>query len=94
MAGVYSELRDSAKALEYYEESLQIRKTWLPRDRPDLATSYELVGNVCSNMGDFTKALGYHEQALQIMKKHLPPDHQNALQIRKKIESVKEKLRG
>ena len=37
-----------SKALSYYEKSLEIKQQSLPPNHPDLAASYNNIGEVCS----------------------------------------------
>jgi tetratricopeptide (TPR) repeat protein len=72
---VYSDMGKYSKALEYYEESLEIKKKSLPPNHSSLATSYSNIGGVHSNMGEYSKALKYYEKDLEITKQSLPPTH-------------------
>jgi tetratricopeptide (TPR) repeat protein len=63
------------EAITLYEKALEIRQQSLPSNHPDLAMSYNNIGNVCKNMGEYSKALSSHEKALEIKQQSLPPNH-------------------
>ncbi|CAF4213494.1 unnamed protein product, partial [Rotaria sordida] len=64
-----------SKALSSYERSLEILKIALPPNHPDLAASYNNIGNVYYNMGEYSKALSLYERSFEIRKIALPPNH-------------------
>jgi Tfp pilus assembly protein PilF len=64
-----------AEAIEFYEKALEIEQKTLPGKHPDLASSYNNIGNVYKNMGEYSKTLTYYEKALEIFQKTLPPNH-------------------
>jgi tetratricopeptide (TPR) repeat protein len=66
---------DYKKAIEYYEQGLEIFQRTLPPNHPSLATSYNNIGLVYNNMGEYSKALSFYEKALEIKQKTLPPNH-------------------
>jgi tetratricopeptide (TPR) repeat protein len=66
-----------AEALIFYEKTLEIEQKTLPSNHPNLAISYNNIGNVYNNMGEYSKALSYYEKALEIYQKSLPPNHPN-----------------
>ena len=72
---VYNDMRDYSKALSFLERSLEIYKVALPPNHPDLAKSYNNIGNVYSDMGEYSKALSSYERSLEIKKVALPPNH-------------------
>ncbi len=63
------------KALEYQEESLNIRIKLLPADHPDIAASYSNIGNIFECKGEYDKALDNYGKSLNIRVKSLPADH-------------------
>jgi tetratricopeptide (TPR) repeat protein len=63
------------EAITFYEKSIKIYKKTLPPNHPDLAKSYNNIGNVYYNMGEYAKALWYYEKALKIRQQSLPPNH-------------------
>jgi tetratricopeptide (TPR) repeat protein len=66
---------DYEKAIEYYEQGLEINEKTLSPDDPSLATSYNNIGSVYRNMGEYSKALSFYEKALEISQKTLSPNH-------------------
>ncbi|CAF1337523.1 unnamed protein product [Rotaria sordida] len=72
---VYSNMGEYSKALSLYERSLGIRKTALPPNHPDLASSYGNIGSVYYNMGEYSKAFLSYERSLEMQKIALPPNH-------------------
>lgn len=72
---LFNRLGEYQRALEMDEKALEIRKKALPEDHPDLAQSYNNVGNTYSNIGDYQKALECQQKALEICEKALPADH-------------------
>ncbi len=49
---IYFNKGDKDKALKYYYKSLEIRKDNLPPNHPDIATSYNNIGEVYSKKYD------------------------------------------
>ena len=63
------------KAIQLYEQSLQIRQKVHPLNHPDLAQSYYSIGSAYNQLGEYPKALSLQEKALAIRQQVLPPDH-------------------
>ncbi|ETO35921.1 hypothetical protein RFI_01140 [Reticulomyxa filosa] len=63
------------KAIEYYEKDLKISLSELGYDHPDVATSYNNLGNVYQNKGEYDKAIEYNEKSLKIRLDKLGHDH-------------------
>eukprot|EP00058_Branchiostoma_floridae_P022640 XP_002608130.1 hypothetical protein BRAFLDRAFT_91391 [Branchiostoma floridae] len=61
-------LGDDRKAISYYEQSLQMRRSIYGEDtaHPAIAASLNNLGNAWSNLGDHRKAVSYFEQSLQM----------------------------
>ena len=68
-------LGDFAKAKDYCERALEIRKEQLGSNHVDVATSYNNLGTVYRHTGEFAKAKDYHERALEIRKEQLGSNH-------------------
>jgi tetratricopeptide (TPR) repeat protein len=66
---------DYRKAIEFYEQSLNINEKILPPNDPRLATAYNNIGMVYRKIGEYSKALSLFERSLEIMEIALPPDH-------------------
>jgi tetratricopeptide (TPR) repeat protein len=79
---------DYKKAIEYYEQGLEIEQKTLPPNHPSLATSYNNIGLVYNNMGEYSKALSFYEKALEIRQKTLPPNHPSLATSYNNIGSV------
>ena len=56
------------KAIEYYQQSLAIRKQVFGESHPDVAHSYNNIGSVYHVQGDYAHALVYYQQSLAIWK--------------------------
>jgi tetratricopeptide (TPR) repeat protein len=89
---VYAFQGDYDKALEYYEKSLSIILSVLGDNHPDVAISYNNIGNVYAFQGDYDKALKYYEKALKISFSVSSKDDSDINNIRKAIAEVREKL--
>jgi tetratricopeptide (TPR) repeat protein len=63
------------KALEYYEKSLRIRLKTLGDENPNVASSYNNIGNLWNRKGECDKALEYYEKCLDIQLKTLGGEH-------------------
>ena len=63
------------KALEYYQQSLEIRIRNFGELHTDVATSYNNLGNIWRNKGDYEKAQEYYQQSLEIRIKILGEQH-------------------
>ncbi|CAF1038546.1 unnamed protein product [Adineta steineri] len=64
-----------AKAVWYYEKTLEIEQKILSSNDPDLGSSYTNIGTVYSKMGDYLKALSFYEKALSIWQKAFLSNH-------------------
>jgi tetratricopeptide (TPR) repeat protein len=66
---------DYKKAIEYYEQGLEIQEKSLSPDDPDFATSYNNISGVYHDTGEYSKALSFYEKTLEILQKTIPPNH-------------------
>ena len=64
-----------AKAKDYFERALEIRKEQFGPNHVDVAASYNNLGMVYRDTGEFAKAQDYYERALEIRKEQLGPNH-------------------
>ncbi|CAF1353311.1 unnamed protein product [Rotaria sordida] len=71
----YGAMGENSTALSYFEKAVAIRQQSLRSDHPDLAYSYNNIGNVYYSMGNYSEALSSHEKALAIRQKSCPPSH-------------------
>jgi len=63
------------KSLEYHLKSLEIKKLSLPPNHPDIAISYNNIGNIYFKKGENDKSLDYYLKSLEIQILSLPPNH-------------------
>ncbi|CAF1367965.1 unnamed protein product [Rotaria sordida] len=84
----YDDMGEYSKALSSYDQALEIRKIALPPNHPDLATSYNNIGNVYAKISEHSKALSSYERSLEIRKIALPPNHPDFAQSYNNIGSV------
>src|SRR5262249_60652532 len=64
-----------AKAVEYPEKALAIRRAALGERHPDVATSYHNLAIAYGDLGEPAKAVEYHEKALAILRTALGERH-------------------
>ncbi|CAF3880159.1 unnamed protein product [Rotaria sp. Silwood1] len=76
------------EAASFYEKSLAIKQTTLPKDHVSLAPTFSKLGLVYDNMGDYSKALESFEKASKIYEKALPPNHPDLGMSYKNIGAV------
>ncbi|CAF1485319.1 unnamed protein product, partial [Rotaria sordida] len=72
---LYDDMGQYAKALTFYEKSLEFGRKHLPPNHSSLAASYSNIGLVYEHMGEYSKALLLYERSLEIRKIALPPNH-------------------
>ena len=75
MAGVYEDLGEYEKAMEYYGKALAIRERVLGTEHPDTAATYNNMANVYYYQGDYSKALEYYGKDLAISERVLGFEH-------------------
>jgi len=68
-------IADYDKALQYFNQALEIQLNTFGSKHPDVATSYKSIGNVYQVLGAYPEALEYYEKALEIRLKVLGPEH-------------------
>ncbi|CAF4617899.1 unnamed protein product, partial [Rotaria sp. Silwood2] len=88
----YDVMGKHSKALSSYKRSLKIRKIALPPNHPDLAYSYNGIGNVYDNMDKYSKALSSYKRSLETRKIALPPNHPDFAQSYNNIGLVYSKM--
>ncbi|MEE1092130.1 MAG: tetratricopeptide repeat protein, partial [Prevotella sp.] len=79
-------------ALEYHNKALGIREKVFGTEHPDVALSYNNIGEVYHSQGDFQKALEYHNKALEIYKKTIGTEHQYTKTVMENIDFLKQKM--
>ncbi|CAF1606601.1 unnamed protein product [Adineta ricciae] len=83
---------DYPKALSSHEQALKIQLQSLPTNHPDVAGSYNNIGNAYRNMGDRRTALLFYTNAVQIARKVLPSTHPHLQMFKRNLERAKQKL--
>jgi tetratricopeptide (TPR) repeat protein len=63
------------KALELYQQCLDIQLMTLGAEHPDVAISYNNIGVVWDNKGEYDKALEFYQQCLDIRLRTLGAEH-------------------
>ena len=66
---------DYNTALQYYDKARKIQERVLGENHPDLATTYNNIGNTCKNKGDYDAALQYLDKAMKIYERVLGENH-------------------
>lgn len=66
---VYDKMGRYSRWLSFYEKTLDIERTSLPANHPDLDISYGNVGLVCEHMDEHSKALTLLRKAFDIYEK-------------------------
>ncbi len=76
-AGRYIEeyIADYNKALEYYQRALRWAIKQNGEQNPDVATSYNNIGEIYRSQGNYSLALEYHEKALKICQDFYGENH-------------------
>ncbi len=69
-AGVFAatHLHDYSKALQYHERALKIRLRQSDDSHPDVAESYNYIGEVQTSLGDYAAALDSYRKALTVLQ--------------------------
>ena len=63
------------KALEYYQDAVQLAVDSFGENHPDTASAYHALGNYLVRSGSAEEAVGYLESAIEIRKNMLAEDH-------------------
>ena len=75
IASVLGELAYYTDSFCYYMKVLEIQEKVLPENHPDIAGSYNNVGDAYGELGEHKKELEYYLKALAIREKVLPENH-------------------
>ena len=81
----YAKKEKYNQAIEFYQKSLAIDMELYGREHPNIAISYNNIGEVYHNKREYNKAIDYYQQSLIISKKFLPSTHPS-------IQTVEENL--
>ncbi|CAM4954408.1 unnamed protein product [Rotaria socialis] len=80
LATIYNEMRESDKAIEYYEKSLDIKVKHFSENDPSLAPTYANLGSMACDAFEYDLALTYYKKALDIDQSTLNPN-QNGIAV-------------
>ena len=69
------------EAKYFYDESLSIRRMYLPKNHPDIAESLASFGVLHAKLGQYDLAHSYYEEALKIRKAALGENHPDYAEI-------------
>ena len=75
MAVAYQGIGDYSNALLYYQKTLEIQRTFLPSNHPELITTSNSIGSINDMMGNYPVTVLYYQMALEIQKNCFPNDH-------------------
>jgi tetratricopeptide (TPR) repeat protein len=64
-----------SKALQYYQNTLEIQQQSCSSKSPDLTVTYNKIGLLHDKLGEYSKALEFHQKTLEIQQKTLYPNH-------------------
>jgi len=79
IAYLYCEITYYEKSLDFFREILNIREQELGKDHPNIAESYQRIGEVFNNKGEYDEALKWHKVALAIREKVFGKEHPNTV---------------
>ncbi|OJW71487.1 MAG: hypothetical protein BGO68_03790 [Candidatus Amoebophilus sp. 36-38] len=65
------------KALSYHQEALAMRQALYSDNHPDIASSLNDLGSVCSALGKYEESLKYYQQAFAMQRVFYPDNHPN-----------------
>jgi len=80
------------KALQYFEEALNIYRGNLGDRHPYVASTLNNIAGVYDNQGAYEKALQYYEEALDIRREKLGEEHPHTKAVVASIEFCRSKL--
>ena len=66
--GIYRDIGDHNKAIEFHQMALSIRKKILVEEHPDVAKSYTNLGLIYDRVGEYNQAKEFYKKALMIQK--------------------------
>lgn len=89
LAGVYRDLGDYAKALEYSQKSLAICKRVFGTEHSSTGTCYNNLAGVYRALGDYAKAGKFYKDALAVFQAKLGLQHPNTTYVQDQIEALK-----
>ena len=84
-------LKRSQDALPYYIQSLEIQKSILPDNDPEIADLYMNLAANYSSMGQYNEAIATTETAIEQLMKTMPPDAEPIQQKQAFIQGLRDK---
>jgi hypothetical protein len=81
-----------AKALEQYQQAVDVSLSYLPPNHTDLAPLYDAVGKSYFNLGDYQKAVQNYERAADLIVLNAPGNDQFVNDLNVRIDSAKKLL--
>ena len=90
LSQINQELGDFTRAEGHIKRSLQICQGHLNNDHPDMAITYDALGNLYDGMGKSKKAFDSYQQALDIWQKQKSPNVSAISQAYINLSSVEE----
>ena len=81
-------IAEYSKSEELYKKILQIRKTILEEEDPDIATCYNNLASVYDSQGEYKKSKGLYEKSLWIREKMLGKKHPDTMCSRNNLAHV------
>lgn len=78
-------LNDTKNATTALEQALHMRINALHSDHPDLALSYQSMGDLYTCKKNVVKTIEYFKLALAIFEKRLPFDHDQLIDLKEKL---------
>ena len=68
IGNIWSQSNDHLRSIDFYEQSLTIKKELLGADHPSIGITYNNLGIAFNKLGENEKALSYYQQSLEIKK--------------------------
>ena len=88
LGSVYNEIGQHNKAIEYFEQSLEIRLKQHPPTHLFVVSLYSNLGSAYQNYNDLEKALIYYNKALAMELNRVKPDNRELAVLYNSISSV------
>ena len=87
-------LGEAHKAIEYYEQALEIDLKVFGNVHPNVATYYNNIGEAWRALGEARKAIEYMEQALEIVKRVYGENHPDTKLYKSNLELARQSSTG
>jgi len=89
----YKYIREYTNSLTFYEKDLKITLDILGETHLSTAITYNSLAELYELLKNYNKAKQFYTKALKIREKILPPKHPSLIDLKKKLEIVKQKLK-